>query len=395
MSSYVFDLIEKEQARQHDTVELIASENFVSENVLKAIGSCLTNKYSEGYPLHRETDCGKRGRYYGGCAIIDELEEYCCHKWREVFQTDYHVNVQPHSGSQANMAAYFSVLSPGDKIMSMSLNDGGHLTHGSSVNFSGKLYDVAFYGVNREGLLDYGYIEQLAMKKKPKLIVAGASAYSRVIDFERIGEIAKRVGCIFMVDMSHIAGLIAAGLHPSPFGIADIITTTTHKTLRGARGGLIFCKPEFAERIDKAIFPGIQGGALQNMIAGKAVAAEEACSPEFKEYIANVLQNCKAMSDEFTKLGFHVVTGGTDNHLFLLDFTKTHPSLTGLEAQTVLERNGITVNKNCIPGEQRSPAKTSGIRIGTAAETTKGKDANDFVEIARRIDTILAQYKAK
>ena len=395
MSSYVFDLIDREQRRQRDTINLIASENIVSENVLKAIGSCLTNKYSEGYPAHRETDFGKRGRYYGGCGIVDELEEYCCHKWRTVFQTDYHVNVQPHSGSQANMAAYFSMLSPGDIILAMHMSAGGHLTHGAPVNFSGELFDVVQYGVTPGGFLDYWFLEQQAERWKPKLIVAGASAYSRVIDFQRIGEIAKRNDSLFMVDMSHIAGLVAAEQHPSPFGIADIVTTTTHKTLRGARGGLIFCRPELAPRVDGAVFPRIQGGPLQNMIAGKAVTAEEACTPGFRLYIENVVANSKLMAGTMKDLGFQVVTGGTDTHLFLVDFSNTHRELTGLEAQKLLESNGITVNKNCVPRDVRTPHYTSGIRIGTAAETAKGKCGEDFIIIAKRINDILSKFKTR
>ena len=274
MKSKVFEFIEAEQTRQDNTVELIASENFVSENVMRAVGFCLTNKYSEGYPAgHRS---GNRGRYYGGCGCVDELEEYCCGMWQQVFGTDYHVNVQPHSGSSANFAAYMSVLKPGDTILAMSLNNGGHLTHGSPVNFSGKLYNMVFYGVDDRGFIDYDDVRRKALEYRPQLILAGASAYSRIIDFEAFAAVAHEVGAYFMVDMAHIAGLVAAGDHPSPFGLADIITTTTHKTLRGTRGGLIFCKPELAKRVDSAVFPGSQGGALQHVVAGKAVTAEEA-----------------------------------------------------------------------------------------------------------------------
>lgn len=418
--SKVFELIEKEQRRQRDTIELIASENFVSDNVMKAVGSCLTNKYTEGYPASRVS--GNKGRYYGGCEYYDELEEYCCQKWREVFNTNYHVNVQPHSGSSANLAAYMSVLKPGDTILAMSLDNGGHLTHGSSVNFSGKLFKTIFYNVDEHGFIDYEDLEQKIRDYKPNLILAGASAYSRIIDFQRIKDIIYKVKLdfyhdavyaqhfdrendatgnvdyikelanydpYFMVDMAHIAGLIAAGDHPSPFGLADLITTTTHKTLRGPRGGIIFCKPELAKKVDSAVFPCCQGGSLQHVIAGKAVAAEEACTEEYRQYIHNVVKNCRAMCDEFIRLGYDVVTGGTDNHLFLLDFSKTHPNLTGKAVQDELDRYGITLNKNCVPGEKRKPSETSGVRIGTAAMTTKGFDDLDFVLTARKIDSII------
>lgn len=392
MGSKVFELIAKEQRRQDRTIELIASENFVSEDVMRAVGSCLTNKYSEGYPAVDRAS-GNRGRYYGGCVCVDELEEYCCRKWKEVFSTDYHVNVQPHSGSSANLAAYFSVLQPGDRILAMDLNNGGHLTHGSAVNFSGKLYDVDFYDVDENGYIDMNSVREKVQSFRPKLILAGASAYSRIIDFAAFAKIAKEAGAYFMVDMSHIAGLVAAGDHPSPFGLADIITTTTHKTLRGTRGGLIFCRPELAKKVDSAVFPGTQGGPLQHIIAGKAVTAEEACTPEFKEYIHQVVKNCRAMSDEFLALGYKVVTGGTDNHLFLLDLTDT--GLTGRQVQEELDRHDITVNKNCIPKETRSPQETSGIRIGTAAMTTKGYREADFVRVAREIDRILREMTGK
>lgn len=385
MSSRVFDYIAQEEQRQQTTVELIASENFVSENVMKAVGSCLTNKYSEGYPAQRPS--GNRGRYYGGCQYVDELEEYCCHQWQAVFQTDYHVNVQPHSGSSANLAAYMSVLKPGDTILAMSLNNGGHLTHGSPVNFSGKLFHMEFYGVDENGFIDYEDVRRKARECRPQLILAGASAYSRIIDFPAFADAAREAGAYFMVDMAHIAGLVAAGDHPSPFGLADIITTTTHKTLRGTRGGLIFCKPELAKRVDSAVFPGCQGGALQHVIAGKAVTAEEASTEEFREYIHAVVRNCRAMCDEFISMGYKVVTGGTDNHLFLLDLTDT--GLTGKAVQDELDRHGITLNKNCVPNETRSPQQTSGVRIGTAAMTTKGYTEQDFIAVARQIDRII------
>ena len=390
MLSHVFDLIAQEEQRQATTVELIASENFASENVLRAVGSCLTNKYSEGYPAHRAM--GNQGRYYGGCHVVDELEEYCIAKWKEVFATDYHVNVQPHSGSSANMAAYMALLQPGDTVLSMSLANGGHLTHGSPVNFSGKLYDLHFYDVDGDGLIDYDGMERMALALRPKLIIAGASAYSRTIDFARFAA-AKEAGAYFMVDMAHIAGLVAAGEHPSPFGLADIITTTTHKTLRGPRGGMIFCRPALARKVDSAVFPGMQGGPLEHVIAGKAVAAEEALTPAYRTYIHNVVANCKAMAETFTAMGYHVVTGGTDNHLFLLDLTDT--GLTGGEVQERLDGCGITLNKNCVPGDKRPPSQTSGVRIGTAAMTTKGYTAEDFRRVAHRIDEVVRQMMAE
>lgn len=391
MASRVFDLIGQEELRQATTVELIASENFVSSDVLRAVGSCLTNKYSEGYPAHRAM--GNQGRYYGGCHIVDELEEYCVSKWKEVFSTDYHVNIQPHSGSSANLAAYMALLQPGDTVLSMSLSNGGHLTHGSPVNFSGRLYDLHFYDVDDDGFIDYDGMERMALALRPKLIIAGASAYSRTIDFARFAAAAQEVGACFMVDMAHIAGLVAAGEHPSPFGLADVITTTTHKTLRGPRGGLIFCRPELAKKVDSAVFPGTQGGPLQHVIAGKAVAAEEALTPAFRAYARSVVANCRAMAAEFMAMGYRVVTGGTDNHLFLLDLTDT--GLTGKEVQEELDRCGITLNKNCVPGDRRSPFQTSGVRIGTAAMTTRGYTAEDFCRIARRIDEVIRGMMAE
>ena len=391
MASRVFDLIGQEELRQATTVELIASENFVSSDVLRAVDSCLTNKYSEGYPAHRAM--GNQGRYYGGCHIVDELEEYCVSKWKEVFSTDYHVNVQPHSGSSANLAAYMALLQPGDTVLSMSLSNGGHLTHGSPVNFSGRLYDLHFYDVDDDGFIDYDGMERMALALRPKLIIAGASAYSRTIDFARFAAAAQEVGACFMVDMAHIAGLVAAGEHPSPFGLADVITTTTHKTLRGPRGGLIFCRPELAKKVDSAVFPGTQGGPLQHVIAGKAVAAEEALTPAFRAYARSVVANCRAMAAEFMAMGYRVVTGGTDNHLFLLDLTDT--GLTGKEVQEELDRCGITLNKNCVPGDRRSPFQTSGVRIGTAAMTTRGYTAEDFCRTARRIDEVIRGMMAE
>ena len=399
MYEVIKKLIEKEARRQSENIELIASENFVSPMVLEAMGSCLTNKYAEGYPTERIS--GNKGRYYGGCEVVNEIEEYCCGLWRKVFNTDYHVNVQPHSGSQANACAYAAVLKPGDTILAMNLNNGGHLTHGSSVNFSGKLYDVKFYDVDENGFIDYEDLENKIRYYRPKLVLAGASAYSRIIDFERIYKIIQSIKLdnfiafdrdycpYFMVDMAHIAGLVAAGEHPSPFGFADIITTTTHKTLRGPRGGLIFCKPELAKKVDSAVFPGNQGGPLMHVIAAKAVCAEEAMTDEYKEYIKNVVKNCKAMAEEFINLGYDVVTGGTDNHLFLLDFSRTHPHLTGKMVQDELDKYKITANKNCVPNEKRSPAQTSGLRIGTAAMTTKGWDESDFIDCVYWIDGII------
>ena len=391
VSSRVFDLIAQEELRQETTVELIASENFASTDVLRAVGSCLTNKYSEGYPAHRAM--GNQGRYYGGCHVVDELEEYCIARWKEVFATDYHVNVQPHSGSSANLAAYMALLQPGDTVLSMSLANGGHLTHGSPVNFSGKLYDLHFYDVDADGFIDYDSMARLARTLRPKLIIAGASAYSRTIDFARFAAAAKEAGAYFMVDMAHIAGLVAAGEHPSPFGLADVITSTTHKTLRGPRGGLIFCRPELAKKVDSAVFPGTQGGPLQHVIAGKAVAAEEALTPAYRTYAHSVVENCKAMAAAFTAMGYHVVTGGTDNHLFLLDLTDT--GLTGREVQEALDACGITLNKNCVPGDRRPPSQTSGVRIGTAAMTTRGYTAEDFCRVARRIDEVIRGMMAE
>lgn len=383
--SKVLEMIEKEKERQENTIELIASENFVSENILKAVGSCLTNKYAEGYPYKRKS--GNKGRYYGGTFVVDEIEEYCCDKFREVFDTDYHVNVQPHSGSQANFAAYFSVLNVGDTILAMDLNNGGHLTHGSPVSFSGKFLNVVFYSTDENGYIDMNDVREKALLHKPKLILAGASAYPRIIDFKAFREIADEVGAYFMVDMAHIAGLIAGGVHPSPFGLADLITTTTHKTLRGPRGGLIFCKPELAKKVDSAIFPFSQGGGLQHVVAGKAICAEEALTADYKEYIKRVVENCKAMADEFVAMGYKVVTGGTDNHLFLLDFSDME--ITGKAVQDALDEVGITLNKNCVPNEKRSPQLTSGVRIGTSAMTTRGFTKQDFIDVAHKIDAVI------
>lgn len=386
-SPVVGDLIEKEYNRQKNNIELIASENYCSEAVLAACGSCLSWKYAEGYPYVRTS--GNTSRYYGGTKFVDELEEYCCDKWREVFNTDYHVNVQPHSGSQANFAAYKAILQPGDTILSLSLDNGGHLTHGSSVNFSGKLYNMVFYDVDDKGFIDMEDVRKKAQEYKPQLILTGASAYSRIIDFAAFAEIAKEAGAYFMVDMAHIAGLVAGGAHPSPFGHADIVTTTTHKTLRGPRGGLIFARPELAKKIDSAVFPYAQGGPLEHVIAGKAVCAEEALQPEYKDYAHQVVANCKALCDEFLKLGYKVVTGGTDNHVFLLDLLEF--PFSGKELQERLDDVGITLNKNCVPGEKRSPKETSGVRIGTAPMTTRGYKEDDFREVAHKIDAVIKE----
>lgn len=394
-SPRVAEILGNEMDRQEENCELIASENFVSDAVLAAVGSCFTNKYAEGYPTNRYS--GREGRYYGGTQNVDELEEYCCNKWREVFNTDYHVNVQPHSGSQANFAAYMSMLEQGDTILSMSLENGGHLTHGSPVNFSGKLFNMVFYDVDKNGFIDYFDLAQKIAIYNPRLVLAGASAYPRIIDFKRIKELIDgvsdkygRTSPYFMVDMSHIAGLVAAGDHPSPFELADIITTTTHKTLRGPRGGLIFCKPELAKKVDGAVFPGSQGGPLEHVVAGKAIAAEEACTTEYKEYIHQVVRNSKAMCDKFIELGYDITTGGTDNHLFLLDLSKTHPNLTGKMVQDELDKHHITLNKNCVPNEKRSPMQASGVRIGTAAMTTKGYKEQYFIDKAVEIDNIIS-----
>ena len=388
-SPIVGELIEKEYNRQKNNVELIASENYCSEAVLAACGSCLSWKYAEGYPYVRTS--GNTSRYYGGTEFVDQLEEYCCDVWRKVFDTDYHVNVQPHSGSQANFAAYKAVLKPGDTILSLTLDNGGHLTHGSSVNFSGNLYNMVFYDVDERGYIDMEDVRKKALACRPQLILTGASAYSRIIDFPAFAEIAKEVGAYFMVDMAHIAGLVAGGAHPSPFGYADIITTTTHKTLRGPRGGLIFARKDLAKKVDSAVFPYAQGGPLEHIIAGKAVCAEEALRPSYKEYARQVVKNCKALSDEFIKLGYKVVTGGTDNHLILLDLSDE--PFSGRVLQEECDKIGITLNKNCVPCEKRSPRETSGVRIGTAPMTTRGYYEEDFVRVVHRIDELIKKLR--
>ena len=390
-SPKVGEFIEKEYNRQKNNVELIASENYCSEAVLAACGSCLSWKYAEGYPYVRTS--GNKGRYYGGTEFVDGLEEYCCDMWKKVYDTDYHVNVQLHSGSQANFSAFKALIEPGDTILSLSLDNGGHLTHGSSVNFSGKLYDVQFYDVDDRGYIDMEDVRKKALELRPKLILTGASAYARIIDFKAFAEIAKEADAFFMVDMAHIAGLVAGGVHPSPFGYADVITTTTHKTLRGPRGGLVFGRPELAKKIDSAVFPYAQGGPLEHIIAGKAVCAEEALTPGFKDYAKKVVENCAALCDEFIKLGYEVVTGGTDNHVFLLNLSGF--PFSGRDLQERCDENGITLNKNAVPNDKRSPMQTSGVRIGTAPMTTRGFEEEDFRKVARRIDVIIKELDAE
>lgn len=367
----IYGLMEKELERQQKGIELIASENIVSPAVMEAMGSYLTNKYAEGYP-------GKR--YYGGCQVVDQIEQIAIDRAKELFGAE-HANVQPHSGSQANMAVYFTVLEPGDTVLGMDLSHGGHLTHGSPVNFSGKLFHFVSYGVDKETeMIDYENVRKIALEAKPKLIVAGASAYSRIIDFVKFKEIADEVGALLMVDMAHIAGLVAAGVHPSPVPYCDFVTTTTHKTLRGPRGGLILCKEKYAKELNKNIFPGIQGGPLEHIIAAKAVCFKEALDPSFKIYGENVVENCKELANQLISKGFKIVSGGTDNHVFLVDLN--NKDITGKEAENLLDTVGITVNKNTVPNETRSPFVTSGIRIGTAAITTRGFAKEDMAEIA-------------
>jgi len=370
--------IRRETERQEYSLEFIASENFVSEEVLAAQGSVLTNKYAEGYP-------GKR--YYGGCEFVDVAEQLAIDRARELFGAE-HINVQAHSGSQANMAVYFAACQPGDTVLGMNLAHGGHLTHGSPVNFSGKLYNIVPYGVRKEtGRIDYDEVEQLAREHKPKLIVVGASAYPRTLDFEAFRRVADQVGAPVMVDMAHIAGLVAAGVHPTPVPHAEFVTTTTHKTLRGPRGGMILCREEFAKKLNSNIFPGIQGGPLMHVIAAKAVAFKEALAPEFKDYAVQVVKNAQALADELGSRGYNLVSGGTDNHLMLLDFSGTE--LTGKAAEETLEKAGITVNKNAVPFDTRSPFVTSGIRIGTPASTTRGLKETEMRQIGAWIDEAL------
>ena len=379
----VYASMHRELNRQRNTIELIASENFVSPAVLEAVGSVLTNKYAEGYPAHR---------YYGGCRYVDEVESLAISRLKQIYGCEY-ANVQPHSGASANEAVYFALLQPGDTIMGMSLSHGGHLTHGSKANMSGKYFNVVPYGVSPETeVIDYDDVERIALSCNPKLIVVGASAYPRIIDFKRFREIADKVGAYLMVDMAHIAGLVAAGVHPSPVDIADVVTTTTHKTLRGPRGGVIMAKAELGKAIDKAIFPGTQGGPLEHVIAGKAVAFGEALRPEFKEYQKQIVKNAKAMADTFIKNGVKLVSGGTDNHLMLLDLSDT--DMTGLELEKLLEKANVTVNKNTVPNEKRKPTITSGIRVGTPSITTRGFKEEDCVLVAELIIKIIREGRA-
>lgn len=376
----IADAMRDELTRQREHLELIASENFVSEAVLAAMGSHLTNKYAEGYPGHR---------YYGGCGYVDIVEDLARERAKMLFGAD-HANVQPHSGAQANMAVYFAMLQPGDTVMGMNLSHGGHLTHGSPVNMSGKYYHFEAYGVtDKDEVIDYDALQEQALRIHPKLIVAGASAYPRIIDFPRLRKIADEVGCLLMVDMAHIAGLVATGEHPSPVPYADFVTTTTHKTLRGPRGGMILCRAEYAKAIDKAIFPGTQGGPLEHVIAAKAVCFKEAMSSEFKNYAHQIVLNAKAMASAFTEEGVQLVSGGTDNHLMLLDLTDTN--VTGKDLETLLGNANITVNKNTIPRETRSPFVTSGIRIGTPAVTSRGMKEEEMRMIARLISRIIRE----
>ena len=374
----IFQVINKETERQEYNLEFIASENFVSEAVMEAQGSVLTNKYAEGYPDKR---------YYGGCEFVDVAEKLAIERAKELFGAE-HVNVQPHSGSQANMAVYMAVCKPGDTVLGMNLAHGGHLTHGSSVNFSGKLYNVVPYGLDAEtGTIDYAEVERLAKEHQPKLIVVGASAYPREIDFPAFRKIADAVGAVVMVDMAHIAGLVAAGVHSNPVPYAEFVTTTTHKTLRGPRGGMILCSEEWGKKINSSIFPGIQGGPLMHVIAAKAVAFREALLPEFKEYAAQVVKNAQALAGGLVEKGYNLVSGGTDNHLMLVDFTGTE--ITGKVAERALEDAGITVNKNAVPFDTRSPFVTSGIRVGTPATTTRGLKEPEMLQVAEWIDRAL------
>lgn len=380
----VYDAIMKELNRQRNKIELIASENFVSPSVMEAMGSYLTNKYAEGYPAHR---------YYGGCEYVDIVEDLARDRVKEIFGAE-HANVQPHSGAQANMAVYAALLQPGDTVLGMNLSHGGHLTHGSKVNASGKLYNFIPYGLNEKtGRIDYDEVERLALEHKPKLILAGASAYPRIIDFKRFREIADKVGSYFMVDMAHIAGLVAAGLHPNPVEYADVVTSTTHKTLRGPRGGLILCKEKYAQVIDKAIFPGTQGGPLMHVIAAKAVCFKEALKPDFKTYQEQIIKNSAVLAEELLKLNFNLVSGGTDNHLILIDLRNKH--ITGKELETKLDDVGITVNKNAVPFDTEKPSITSGIRIGTPAVTTRGFKEEDMREIAQLINMVVENKNAE
>ncbi len=375
----VYGFLQSELKRQQNSIELIASENFVSKAVMDAQGSILTNKYAEGYP-------GKR--YYGGCANVDSIEQLAIDRLKKIFNAEY-ANVQPHSGSQANMAIFYAFLNPGDTVIGMDLSQGGHLTHGSHVNFSGKYYKVVSYGVNKETeTIDYDELRKIAKSCSPKMIIAGASAYPRIIDFEKFREIADETGAYLMVDMAHIAGLVAAELHPNTVPYADFVTSTTHKTLRGPRGGIILAKEKYGKQLNSAIFPGIQGGPLEHVIAAKAVCFKEALSDEFKEYQRQIVFNAAALADTLKNSGFNLISGGTDNHLMLVDFRKSE--MTGKEAETLLDEVGITVNKNKIPFDERTPFVTSGIRIGTPAVTTRGMKEREMVKIGELISEILS-----
>ena len=378
----VFKAIEDESNRQKNNIELIASENFVSLDILSAVGSIMTNKYAEGYPSKR---------YYGGCHCVDVVETLACDRLKLLFNAE-HANVQPHSGSQANMAVYMTILNHNDKVLGMDLSAGGHLTHGHPMNFSGLQYDFYSYGVNKETeMIDYNEVMSIAKDVMPKLIVCGASAYSREIDFKKFREIADEVGAYLMVDMAHIAGLVAAGLHQNPCEYADFVTSTTHKTLRGPRGGIILCKEKYAKQLDKIVFPGMQGGPLMHIIAGKAICFHEALDPSFKVYIGNVVDNCKALASELEKQGLRIITGGSDNHLILVDVLTTF-NITGKVAEKVLDEVNITCNKNTIPFDTQKPFVTSGVRLGTAAMTTKGYSKDDFIQIAKWIAIVLKNH---
>jgi len=373
-------LIKSELKRQQTHLELIASENFTLPAIMEAQGSVLTNKYAEGYP-------GKR--WYGGCEFVDTVEQLAIDRAKQLFGAD-HANVQPHSGSQANAAVYFASIKPGDKILTMNLSHGGHLTHGNSANFSGKLYSVVHYGVGADGRINYDEVEEMAKREKPKMITVGASAYAREIDFARFGKIAKENGALLLADIAHIAGLVAAGVHPSPVPYADFVTTTTHKTLRGPRGGLILCKAEHAKAIESSVFPGAQGGPLEHVIAAKAVCFAQCATPEFKEYARQVVANSRALADALVALGFGLISGGTDNHLSLIDLRKSHPNVSGKDAQLALDAAHITTNKNTVPDETRSPFQASGIRVGTPAVTSRGMKEAEMKEIARAISIVLS-----
>ena len=386
LDAEVFDAIAKETNRQQTHLELIASENFTLPAVMQAMGSTLTTKYAEGYPAKR---------YYGGCEFVDIVEQLAIDRAKKLFGAE-HVNVQPHSGSQANIAVYTAVLKPGDKILAMSLEHGGHLSHGHPMNLSGMLYNIVSYGVDEAtGKIDYDKLEETAMQEKPKLIVVGASAYPRTIHFDRIGEIAKKCGAMLMADIAHIAALVAAGVHPNPVPYCDFVTTTTHKTLRGPRGGMIMCREQYAKAINSSVFPGNQGGPLMHVIAAKAVCFGEALKDSFKEYAKQIIKNTATLAEELKKRGHGIVSGGTDNHLLLIDLRKNNPDLTGKAAQAALDKANITTNKNTIPGETRSPFQASGIRLGTAAVTSRGMAEPEMVKIAEAIDLVLSNPESE